>query len=362
MGEVWAAKLTGKLGFEKRVAVKMVLPEYAGDAHYQSMFIDEARLCSRIVHPNVAQVLDVGTHDNLLFVVFEWVEGRSLEDVCLGFEGRGEAVPVPLALRVVAHVASGLHAAHELRDESGAPLGVVHRDVKPQNILVDEQGSAKIIDFGVAMARHRVAEKTRTGLVKGTPQYMSPEHARGEHLDRRSDVWSVGAVLFRMLSGRPPFPKREMLAAFMEGTMDIPELSPDVPQEVRAIVMRTLQLDRADRFPTAADLAFALDDALHRNFTPDSLRDIGALLGRVQGKSTAEGTPTADTATITSADAPPRRQRLQSSDVPTARTPAHHPKTKGQPPNRLSLLIFLGLLVAITIGVVVLVLLVASLK
>jgi serine/threonine-protein kinase len=270
MGSVWLARFAGKHGFERRVAIKTIAPEHAETKRYRDMFLDEARISARLVHANVAQVLDVGEYASGVYIVFEWVEGRSLEQICRDHGDRGEPVPLAFALATVADVCAGLHAAHELTDDEGRSLQVVHRDVTPGNVLVSDNGFAKLIDFGVAKAKGRIAGETRSGLVRGTPQYMSPEQACGMPVDRRADVWSVGAVLHRTLAGGPPFRQIEELQAFLDGRSPLPPLPEHVPTEVRAIVTRAMTLDPRGRFETAEAMRLAVERALHGGALADA--------------------------------------------------------------------------------------------
>jgi len=262
MGAVWLGRFAGAHGFAKQVAIKTILPEFAADRRFHGMFLDEARISSRLEHANVAQILDLGEHEGTLYIAFEWVEGSSVEQICRIAERRGRPVPLPILLRIVADACAGLHAAHELTDERGERLQVVHRDVTPDNILVRGDGCVKVIDFGVAKAKDRIAGDTRSGLVKGTPEYMAPEQACGNAVDRRADVWSLGAVLYRALAGGPPFPTRDELAAFIVAKRDIGPLPPAVPEPVRAIVSEAMQRFPGDRYATAEDLRRALDAAM----------------------------------------------------------------------------------------------------
>ena len=262
MGSVWLGRLQGKHGFEKLVAIKTIRQELAAEARFKAMFLDEARITARLQHANVAQVLDVGEHASMIYIVFEWVAGKSLEAVCRESEADGHGVDVAFALRTMAEVCAGLHAAHELNDDDGHPLNVVHRDVSPMNVLVGEGGFAKLIDFGVAKARDRVAPETRSGIVKGTPQYMAPEQAMGQDVDRRADVWAAGATLYRVLAGRPPFADRDELAAFIGGR-PLKELPESVDADVREIVAKAMEREASDRYPTTNAMRAALERALH---------------------------------------------------------------------------------------------------
>ena len=203
MGAVWAARLRADHGFERNVAVKTILPQHAQDQRFRQMFLDEARLASRIIHANVVQVLDLAEQDGVLFLAMEWVEGDSLRALAGLIDEQHASIAWPIAVRIVLEVAKGLHAAHELRDDQGAPLQVVHRDVSPQNIMVALDGSVHISDFGIAKARDRLSPETAEGHVKGKLRYMAPEQAMGKPVDRRADIWSLGAILYELLSGRP---------------------------------------------------------------------------------------------------------------------------------------------------------------
>jgi serine/threonine protein kinase len=279
MGSIWLGRFGGKHGFTKHVAIKTIAPEYAENSQFHAMFLEEARISSKLVHANVAQVLDVGEHNGGVYIVFEWVDGQPLGQICSTCEASGTRIPLPVLLRVLGDACAGLHAVHELADEKGQSLGVVHRDVTPGNVLVSDAGFAKVIDFGIAKARDRVHIHTRAGYVKGTPEYMSPEQASRESIDRRADVWSLGAVLFRGLAGAPPFKDRDALIKYIEGKATLPPLPSDVPADVRAIVARALEVDPPNRYPTADEMRAALERALHAGET--SSADLAQLTSRL---------------------------------------------------------------------------------
>jgi serine/threonine-protein kinase len=264
MASVWVARQTGSHGFQKLVAVKTILPKYASDARFQRMFQDEARIASRIEHVNVAQVLDVGEQHDITFLVMEYVDGDALSRLERALEKKEARIPLGIVLRIMADVSGGLHAAHELRDDAGHLLGVVHRDVSPQNVLVNTSGVAKLIDFGIAKARDRLANDTNTDQLKGKVAYMAPEQALGGALDRRVDVWAVGAVLYHLLARRPPFEGDndvQKLFTLAKGTPPAP-LPDTVPAPVRAVVARALSHRAADRFATAAEMQQAIERAM----------------------------------------------------------------------------------------------------
>jgi serine/threonine protein kinase len=264
MASVWIARHTGKHGFEKFVAIKTVLPKYAADTRFQQMFQDEARIASRIEHSNVAQILDVGEQHEITYLVMEYVDGESLSTVHRALTKKGMKIPPGVILRVMADVCGGLHTAHELREPDGELLGVVHRDVSPQNVLVSMKGVAKLIDFGIAKARDRIAGDTSSGQVKGKIRYMAPEQAIGGAIDRRADVWAVGAILYHLLSGRPPYDGEndvQTLLVLTSGRPPVP-LPADVHPAIAAVVKRALTSAASGRFATAADLQQALEDAI----------------------------------------------------------------------------------------------------
>ena len=280
MASVWIARLRGKHGFEKLVAIKTILPKFAEDLRFQQMFLDEARIASRIEHANVSQILDLGEEHGILFLAMEWVDGDALSKLRSAVERRGELIPPGIIMRVLADTCGGLHAAHELRSSDGANLGVVHRDVSPQNILVSVRGVAKLIDFGIAKARDRVADETNAGLIKGKIQYMSPEQAVGNDVDRRADVWAVGAILYHLLKGRPPYEGDNQLATLHLLTSGQPPapLPPTVHPEVAAIARRALAHDPARRFATAEQMQEAIEHAMIEAKLVTTTTDVAAFL------------------------------------------------------------------------------------
>jgi serine/threonine protein kinase len=256
MGAVWRARLRGKHGFERPVAVKTLLPQYAADDRFRKMLLDEGRIASAIDHPNVVRILDLGESDGVLYLVMDWVEGRTLESLATRC-----ALPLGVALRIMADVCAGLHAAHELRDQTGAPRLVVHRDVSPDNVLVSDSGAARLTDFGIARARDRMSDETSLGRVKGKPGYIAPEQAMRKRIDRRVDVWAAGATLFRLLAGRPPFGTLDELADFINAEREVPRLQGGVPLDVEDCVRRALDRDPRGRYPTAGEMQRALETA-----------------------------------------------------------------------------------------------------
>jgi serine/threonine-protein kinase len=283
MASVWVARLLGKHGFEKLVAIKTILPRFARDPHFQHMFLDEARIASQIQHPNVAQILDLGDHDDILFLAMEWVEGEALSALARAVQESGRPFPPNIAARILIDVCAGLHAAHELCDRDGKPLGIVHRDVSPHNVLVGAQGVSKVIDFGIAKARDRAAGDTESGSFKGKVKYMAPEQALSPRsIDRRADVWAAGAIFYYVLSGRSPYEGENDIAtisrlASKSSPLPLPS---HVPAPIRAIATRALAWSADQRFATADEMRFALERAMVEAGITATPGDVAAFCAR----------------------------------------------------------------------------------
>jgi serine/threonine protein kinase len=291
MGSVWAAKLHGPHGFEKLVAIKTVLPELAGDDHVRARFLHEARIVSAIVHPNVAHVLDFLEHEGALYTVMEWVEGVSLMWLHERLEARGAQVPTGIALRVLADACAGLHAAHELTNANRESFGLVHRDVSPHNVLVAIDGSAKLIDFGVAKTRFRAGSDSTVGQLRGRLAFMSPEQAQSDALDRRADVWSIGASLFYLLTGHGPFGPRgrtDALRQLLRSAQPLPP-PPYVHPAVARVLSGCLARRREDRFSTAEEAGLAIVEAIEDMGVAASARDVAAFLEEQAGEHVGTG-------------------------------------------------------------------------
>src|SRR5262245_41234860 len=186
MATVWAARLRGSRGFQKMVALKTILPMFSADPQYERLFLDEARLTAQVRHPNVAQILDLGEDNGLLYLALEWIDGVSLSQLLRAVEESGTQIPLPVAIRIARKADAGPPAAHELRDTEGELVGLVHRDVSPQNIMVTFDGIAKVIDFGIAkVVRDGVEDATHSFQVKGKVGYLAPEQIMDAPTDRR---------------------------------------------------------------------------------------------------------------------------------------------------------------------------------
>ena len=268
MARVWAARQHGQRGFQKLVAIKVILPNLAEEPEFERMFLDEARIASGVHHPNVCEIYELGEEKKTLYLVMEWVSGDSFARVLRANGGKTEAVEPRVVARIVADACAGVHAAHELTDEDGRPLGVVHRDLSPHNILLTAAGTAKVCDFGVAKALNQLHEATSAGQLKGKISYMAPEQITGAPVDRRSDVFSLGCVLYEATTGQRPFRgdgDHQVMHAVLKGEIVPPtSIIRNYPQELERIVMRALAPQAILRFPTAERMRFSLEEFVAR--------------------------------------------------------------------------------------------------
>ncbi|MBP9208195.1 MAG: serine/threonine protein kinase [Kofleriaceae bacterium] len=245
MAEVFEAELVGELGFVRKVAIKRLLGDAAAEPGIAERFLDEARIASRLHHANLVAVLDLGLLDGLPFHLLELVDGVNAAQLQ---QRAGGTLPLPVALAVVGEVARGLDHAHHACDGAGLPLGIVHRDVKPSNVMVSWTGDVKLSDFGIAVARDRAAQ-TEAGLVPGTSGYMAPEQRLRGQLDGRTDVFALGLTLHALLTGASPMADVAVEIAALEGT-ELP-LDPDLPDDVRALIAGAVRVDRRARLDAA---------------------------------------------------------------------------------------------------------------
>jgi eukaryotic-like serine/threonine-protein kinase len=264
MAVVHFGRLLGPVGFARSVAIKRLHSHYAKDPEFVAMFLDEARLAARIRHPNVVPTIDVVALQGELFLVMEYVQGETVARLARAVSQKGARMPSPVAVSIMVGVLHGLHAAHEARSERGEPLGIIHRDVSPQNLLVGEDGVARIVDFGIAKASWRI-QSTREGQLKGKLPYMSPEQLREQPVDRRVDVYSAAVVLWELLVGRRLFDAENPAAAveqMISKRIEAPSTAAKgVPAALDKIVLRGLARDRTQRFESARAMAIALEDA-----------------------------------------------------------------------------------------------------
>ena len=292
MAMVWAARVKGTRGFQKIVAVKTMLSKLSEDAQFEQMFLDEASLASQIRHPNVVEISDLDEQDSVLYLTMDWIDDVPLNQLMKSSKAAG-GVPLPVAVRIVMNACAGLHAAHELRDNKGQLIGLVHRDVSPQNILVTYDGVSKVVDFGVAKATAMGGGATVAGQLKGKVSYMAPEQVRGEAIDRRVDIFAMGIVLYALTTGKHPF-RRESEAATMytiasdEAVVSPRKFLPDYPASLEAVLLKSLAKNAKDRYATASEFQRALDQCLPPAERANTDEDIGAFMRKLCGNKREE--------------------------------------------------------------------------
>jgi serine/threonine-protein kinase len=274
MGQVYQAIQHGVEGFEKTVALKTILEPYSGDEEFVRMFIGEAKLVADLVHQNIVQVYHLGRDAGVLYIVMEYVAGMNLREILARHADTGRRMPVELAAFVASRVCRGLEYAHMQTDAEGVPLHVVHRDISPRNLLVSRLGEVKIGDFGIAKARSLTIDDDDRRL-RGKYAYMSPEHARCEATDNRSDLYSLGLVLWEMLVGERPRPgdirSREAWLAHVRSTPVPPVASraPGVPPMLAKIVDRAVSMDPDQRYADAGEMGYDLEYFMyHKGYGP----------------------------------------------------------------------------------------------
>jgi eukaryotic-like serine/threonine-protein kinase len=266
MAEVYRARHEGPAGFAKDLVIKMILPAYAEESKFVEMFLNEARLAALLDHPNIVHVFDFGREAGRYFIAMEYVRGPTLRRVREWSRQLGVRTPCRVLARIFCGICQGLQHAHDQTDAAGVGLSIVHRDISPDNVIVSRDGVPKILDFGIAKAT--AAAPTTQGLLKGKYSYMPPEQVSGGTLDRRADLYSLGVVMYELVTGRKPFVADEtqlfrLLEQIVRDQPPLPRaLRPDIPIELEAIIMRCLAKDPARRFQSAYDLRVALESFL----------------------------------------------------------------------------------------------------
>ena len=279
MATVHLGRLLGPVGFSRTVAIKRLHAQFAADPEFVSMFLDEARLAARIRHPNVVPTLDVVATGGELFLVMEYVPGESIARLARTLRENHEALPTRILSAIMAGVLHGLHAAHEAKDERGAPLGIVHRDMSPQNVLVGTDGVARVLDFGVAKAAGRM-QTTREGQIKGKLAYMPPEQLRGAEVGRQSDIYAAGVMLWELVTGQRLFAgdnEGAIVAKVLDGNVEAPSkvllrgMNPAhtidsgtllALESVDSTILRALASEPSERFATAREMAIEIERKL----------------------------------------------------------------------------------------------------
>ncbi len=281
MAELYMARQTGVMGFERVLAIKRILPHLTEDAEFIQMFINEAKLAAQITHPHVAQVYDFGAVDGVYYMAMEYVMGKSLSYVLSAGKKREAPVPFRHALYITAKIAAGLDHAYRGKTIGGEPLGIIHRDISPQNILIAYNGDVKLVDFGIAKAASS-GTHTQTGIIKGKLSYLSPEQAWGKRVDHRSDLFSLGIVLHEMLTGERLFKgENEFVTLERVRAAEVPPPSsvrPEIPKEIDPIVLKALAKNPDDRYATGHALQEALEGIFHQLDPRPSPKDLSDYL------------------------------------------------------------------------------------
>ena len=281
MAEIYLARMMGTDGFSKLVVVKRLLHNLASDKEFVEMFLDEARINARLSHSNVVQVLDLGETDGQYYMAMEYVTGLSVAQVGRMAAQRLGEVPQGVACGIVAQACAGLHHAHETKLPDGSEMGIIHRDVSPQNLLLTYEGFVKVLDFGIAKAEGR-ATQTKAGMVKGKFAYMSPEQCTGEGIDRRTDIFALGIILFELCTSRRLFKRNstfETYEAIIKCEVPDPStVSSSVSKPVAAVILKTLSRKKEDRFPTAEAMQEALELAMRRSTIRGKSTDLARFL------------------------------------------------------------------------------------
>src|SRR5687767_9558280 len=293
MAEVFRAKAYGVEGFERLVAVKKILPNIAEDNEFITMFVDEAKIASQLTNAHIAQIYELGEVDGSYFIALEHIHGRDLRAIFERCRQTGAPMPVAQACWIIMKMCEGLDYAHSKRDAQGRDLNLVHRDVSPQNILVSFEGEIKIIDFGIAKAAGKVG-KTQAGILKGKFGYMSPEQVRGLPIDRRSDIFSAGIVLYELLTNERLFVGESDFST-LEKVRNVEILPPStynrkIPDELERIVLKALAKDVEDRYQNAIDLHDELQAFVYTAGEFYSRKDLAGWMKRTFAKEIDEET------------------------------------------------------------------------
>ncbi|ATB37985.1 serine/threonine protein kinase [Cystobacter fuscus] len=288
MAQIFLARERGQ---NRLLVIKRILPHLADNEEFVQMFLDEARIAARLDHPHIVQIYDLGSQDDSFFIAMEYIHGEDLRRVWKRAERSGQLIPVPFVCRALSEACAGLDHAHKKVDANGKPLNIVHRDISPQNILLTFDGRTKVVDFGIAKAADQATE-TRSGVLKGKYSYMSPEQAAGEKVDRRSDIFALGVVLYELLTGTRLFKRSNdviTLQAVIECKVLPPsQVNPRVPRDLDPIVMKALEREPGDRYPEAVQLQRALEQWLDTYSQPSSTAHLAAYMKDLYATRLAE--------------------------------------------------------------------------
>ena len=327
MAEVFLAKAAGPMGFEKTLVVKRILPHLAEDPAFVEMFLSEAKLAAQLNHPNIVQIFDFGEADDAYFLAMEFIDGPNLRVLLKRASQQGVALPPAVCARLIATACEGLAFAHDFADPgTGELLGLIHRDISPDNVLVSRQGAVKVVDFGIAKAAGQ-SHKSQSGVIKGKLAYMPPEQIRAKQLDRRVDVYALGVVLYELLTGSKPFEATTdaslMQAILFEPLVPVAERRADLPEQLQRILEKALSKDREQRYPDCLSLSADLEEFILSVGKPVTTQQIVQLIAQV--------TPNTDTPVPTPHPGTPR------SGPKLAPTPVHTPAPMAVEPSEPSL-------------------------
>ncbi len=323
MAEVFLARADGPMGFAKKCVVKRILPHFNDDPRFIEMFLGEARLAAELNHPNLVQIFDFGEADGQYYLAMEYIDGANLRVLNQATRRVQGPMSLPLAARLIALAAEGLHFAHELRNEQGEFLNLVHRDISPDNILVARNGSVKVVDFGIAKASTQ-PHLTKSGMIKGKIAYMPPEQLAREPLDRRADLFALGIVFYELVTGGMPFDATSEVsiiqAIMSQKPLEKPTVyRPDCPPDLEAIVNKCLEKDRDRRYASCVELQADLEAFIKRSGETVGTREVAQLVATVLEN---EANTTAPNAVVSGLDA--TTPSAQSSDrIPSPSAP--HP-------------------------------------
>jgi TonB family protein len=324
MAEVFKARMRGVEGFQKIVAIKRILPHLTDNDEFVTMFIDEAKLAAQLQHPNIIHIYDLGKLERSYYIAMEYIDGKDLRSILRVLDEKQRRLPLGLALYIASRLCEALDYAHRRRDMQGREMALVHRDVSPQNVLISFDGDIKLCDFGIAKAASK-ASHTRAGALKGKLQYMSPEQAWGKDLDHRSDIFSVGLVLYDMLTGRKAFAGDSELSILEQvrspHIATARDVDPAIPPEVERVVLKALKENREERYQTAGEMAVDLNAILQSLRPAPGAGELGTFLTEQAGRDRATGAPAAPASRPATTPPPPR-------EAP----PVVLPKSKPAPP------------------------------
>ncbi|EPX59944.1 serine/threonine protein kinase Pkn6 [Cystobacter fuscus DSM 2262] len=300
MAEVYLAKAAGPMGFEKTLVLKRILPQLAEEPSFVKMFLSEAKLAARLTHSHIAQIFDFGEADGAYFLAMEYIDGPSVGELIKKAARRQQALPFTLCARIISHACEGLAFAHGFKDpETRRPLHLIHRDVSPDNLLLSHQGEVKVVDFGIAKAAGQ-NHQTQVGLIRGKLSYMAPEQLRGETLDRRADVYSLGVVLYELLTGHRPHESKAkadlMRALLQDAPTPAVTFRPDLPEPLRRILDQALARDPGLRYQDCVAFQADLEEFIVESGKPVTAQHLAQLITQLDAEPELPQYPRLDTA------------------------------------------------------------------